>query len=317
MSTLHFIYAGELGDSRIQSPYSITKNLHNYLSQRCPVKYYRWDSTEQISVGPNDIVLGHPNYPANTPTRQAFTQPCRAKCLIHPFHHNRASDNLPFDDLASQADRIFSICGPYWYDSVDQTGFAHWKPKMVRVDMAVDANVYPYLKQDFNRKRRLLYVGSSTPNKNLGLLYKIMKHLPDVELHWYGGSREHPLARLPNVRTTGWVTLDHKLAERICQDCDVMVSVSDSDANPTTLLETMAWGLIVACTKESGYYNDPLFTELYLDDFQATIQQIRGLLAAPADQLRERSKAGRSAVEATYNWDRFCQTVWDGIRDLL
>ncbi len=314
---IHFVYAGDPDSGGLHAPLSITHNLFYYLKQRTEVRFWRWDSCEDIPVEPNDIILGHPNYGSETVVQKAFKKPCKAKCLIFPLHTRRSSDNLPFNDLVSQADKFFAICGPYWYDSIGETPFASWKPKITRLDMAVQSNAFPYVKHEFKQQRRLLYMGSSIPNKNLPFLASIMRAMPDVILHWYGGDSRHPLAKFKNVKVTGWVVLNEERAKEIANNCDIMVSVSDSDANPTTLLEAMSWGLMVACTKESGYYNDPLFTELYLDNLPSTVKAIRGLLTAPAAELKQRSLVGRQEIETKYTWDRFCGTVWDGIKGYL
>jgi glycosyltransferase involved in cell wall biosynthesis len=106
------------------------------------------------------------------------------------------------------------------------------------------------------------------------------------------------------------VTLERSLGEIICQNCDIILSTSDSDANPTTLLEGTAWGLIPACTRESGYYNDPIFTTLSLEDMGHNVRVLSELLRAPSQELRERSLAGRRAIETRYTWENFCNRVW-------
>jgi glycosyltransferase involved in cell wall biosynthesis len=73
----------------------------------------------------------------------------------------------------------------------------------------------------------------------------------------------------------------------------------------------MAWGIITSCTKESGYWKDPLFTELHLNDLGATVKALRDLLELPNDALMQRAAKGRVAIETKYNWERFCQTVWN------
>lgn len=153
--------------------------------------------------------------------------------------------------------------------------------------------------------------------KNVDYLVQIMKRMPDVRLHWYGGDGSHPLAKLPNVDVTGWVHMTPDMAKKIVNECDIFVNVSNSDANPTTLLEVMAWGIITACTKESGYWKDPLFTELYLDDLGATIKALRDLLETPGHLLRQRAAKGRVAIETKYTWDRFCQTIWNELEPHL
>jgi len=323
--SLHFVYAFSPHDQQLQSPFSITRNLYNYLSQRTDLVYHMWDECKLLNLGPNDVLLGHPHYEHNTVMQQVFRRNvrCKARCLIHPFHHRRVEDNFPFDFMAREADKIFSICGPYWYDTIESTPFAHWKPKMVRLDMAVDTSHFPFLRQEtgplaFNPPghRKLVYIGSTMPQKNLGYMVELMSRMPDVKLHWYGGSGDHPLARLPNVSVVGWVTLDRNIATHIVENYDIMINTSISDANPTTLLETRAWGLITACTKESGYYKDPYFTELYLDDISGTIDNIRQLLLAPSHILYGRAIASRAEIESRYSWSRFCETVWSNLAAL-
>lgn len=322
---LHFVYAFSPDSPQLQSPYCITRNLYRYLQPKCDLIYHLWDAHKTIGLLPDDILIGHPHYDPDTTMQRVFRQNlrCKARCLIHPFHHRRVGDNWPFDFMAREADKIFSICGPYWYDTIESTQFAHWKPKMVRLDMAVDTAHFPFLRQEagpmsFNPPghRKLVYIGSSMPQKNLGYMVQLMSKMPDIKLHWYGGSSDHPLARLPNVSVVGWVTLDRAIAEGIIENYDIMINTSISDANPTTLLEARAWGLITACTKESGYYNDPFFTELFLEDLNASVAAIRGLLEAPTHALYQRAVASRAEIESKYNWSNFCETVWSNLVSL-
>lgn len=309
------VYAGSPDSKEIQSPFCITKNLHKYLSERAEVEYYQWDQVVTLKPDPNAIFIGHPHYNPNTVVQSVFRRDTKfkAKCSIHPFHHADPAHNSPFHDIARKADKIFSICGPYWYDTAQNTEFAFWKEKMVRLDMAVDGEHFPYLKQNFNPpgKRKILYMGSDMPMKNVGYLTKVMQKLPNTELHWYGANGEHSLARLPNVKAVGWTLLNKPTATRIVNECDIMVNVSTSDANPTTLLEARAWGLITACSKTSGYYNDKFFTPLTLGDPTKTAAEINHLLTCPTAELEKRSKDSRKEIETKYNWDVFCSKIWN------
>lgn len=316
---IHFVYAFHPNSAAIHSPYCITRNLYNYLKTRAEVIYHEWSQRGVIDVKPDDVFIGHPHYDKGTVVQRTIREKhCRVMCTIHPLHTALPQHNMPFDELARKVDRIFSICGPYWTDTIQNTPFAHWAPKITRLDMAVDPKQFPFLKNKFNPpgKRRLVYIGSSMPMKNLGYMAVIMQGLPNVQLHWYGGSSDHRLAKLPNVKTTGWIQLNKKTAQKIVDECDIFINTSNSDANPTTLLESMAWGLINACTKESGYWHDPLFTELYLDDIGKTRQAIRELIVAPEQQLAERSKQGRKEIETKYTWDRFGNTIWTELQRL-
>lgn len=314
---LHFVYAGQPNSGSLHAALQITHNLFNFLETKTAVCYHDWTSKNDVDFGPEDLLLGHPNYDTDTVVQKIFRKPHGKKCLIFPFHHGRPADNLPFNTLVHAADKVFSICGPYWYDTIDNSAFAGWKSKITRIDMAIDPIAFPFVKTEFNQRRQLLYMGSSIPNKNLPMLAAVMRAMPDVTLYWYGGDSRHPLARLKNVRTTGWVNMNHHIAIDIAKHADIIVSVSDSDANPTTLLEAMAWGLPVACTRESGYYNDQLFTELYLNDVPRTVKALRIMMDLSNEQLKARSVAGRQEVITKYTWNRFCATVWDGIKEYV
>lgn len=317
---IHFVYAFQPGTNRLDSPFCITNHLHAYFSKRAEVTYDVWDSHKTPKSDPEAIFIGHPHYDTSTIVQNVFRHDVeyKARCSIHPFHHQRKQDNMPFDHITAAADKVFSICGPYWYETIDKTDFAHWKPKMVRVDMAVDTSHFPYLRQKFNPvgKRKLVYIGSSMPQKNLAYMTEVMSSMPDVKLKWYGGDGGHPLARLPNVEVTGWVRLDKNTAQSIVNECDIFINTSISDANPTTLLEARAWGLITACTPQSGYYKDEFFTELPLNNMPGVCSRIRLLLQEDEEVLLDRARRSRQEIETKYTWERFCRTIWNELEAL-
>lgn len=325
---IHFAYAGSPEMGEIRSPYCITRHLYKYLQQRAEVVYYEWSSGSVINTCKNDVVIGHPNYHPNTPIVKFFNsnQECRVKCTIHPFHSLRVDDNFPFDPLVRTADAYFAICGQYWYDTIGGTAFSHWKEKMVRLDMAVNKDEFPFVRTKFNPpgQRKLVYIGSSTPHKNLNFMTQVMQKLPNVTLHWYGGDGGHPLSRLPNVKAIGATGvfqnivsgINPKMAKVIVDETDIFINTSISDANPTTLLETTAWGCIGACTPQSGYYNDPMFEELSLNDIDRTIATIKKLLYEPSEVLMQKAIANRRIIEENYNWDVFCNKVWTKLKEL-
>ena len=179
--------------------------------------------------------------------------------------------------------------------------------------MGINTNDYPLIKKSINKKgtRRLLYIGSETHYKNLSYMTEIMSLLPDIELHRYGGSGEHQLSRLPNVTTTGNVLLNIEMGRKICDLCDLMINTSISDANPTTLLECASWGIPVACTPGSGYYNGNPFFEIPENNAQLAACYIRNLLNTPEETLLQVSNKNRKLMETEYNWDTFCNKIWE------
>jgi len=324
MPTIHFIYAGDPDGGEIRSPYTITQSVFKYLKQKTQeigwsLRYQNWTDGGAIDHGPNDIIIGHPNYDPNTVIQATFAanKPCLAKFTMHPLHTKDVNANYPFNHLAEQANGIFAICGPYWYDTLESTKFKNWKQKIIRLDMGIDTNHYPYLKTSFNNLRKLLYIGSSTTYKNLSYMIDIMKHLPNVQLHWYGGCSTHELSHLPNVRVVGNTHLNEEIAKRICNECDLMINVSDSDANPTTLLECASWGIPVACTKGSGYYGGTPFFEIPEDNVKLAASCIKEILHKPAIELEEISKRNRKLMETNYNWSIFCDKIWNRLLQVI
>lgn len=317
---IHLVYAGSPDDPRIQSPYSITRNLYYYLKARADVSYYTWDSYAEINPEPDDIFIGHPHYDPNTTVQRFFNsnKKCRMRCTIHPLHTNRIQDNMPFNEIAMMADKIFSICGPYWYDTIDQTPFAHWKPKIVRLDMAVDSKIWKYQKTKFNDpgRRNIVYIGSSMPQKNLGYLYDIVKSMPNTQFRWYGGSGDHPLANLKNMKIYGWCDFnDQNILREIYDFADIFLNVSNSDANPTTLLEFgLAGGLIPICTETSGYWKSESFINI-THNLNEAISTINTWLTKPTLELENLSIKNRTICEKEYTWDKFCSTIWKEINN--
>lgn len=315
---INLVYAFHPGSDQTCSPFCITNYLYKYLSERAEVTYDVWDSMNIPKADPESVFLGHPNYDPNTIVQQVFRRNIefRAKCTIHPFHHQMVEANWPFNDISMAADKIFSICGPYWYDTIENTVFRDWKPKMVRLDMAVDCNIWKYRKRKFNDvgKRGIVYIGAAKPEKNLAYLYQIARDMPNVRFRWYGGYSDHPINRLPNVETIGWTDFrNEQVLEELYNFADIFLNVSISDANPTTLLEFgLAGGLIPICTETSGYWRSPAFINIPHVNTDA-IKIINHWLHEPTEKLAELSASNRVLCEKEYTWDKFCSTVWNEI----
>jgi glycosyltransferase involved in cell wall biosynthesis len=219
--------------------------------------------------------------------------------------------NRQFRDLVAQADVVFGIMGKYWYDTLEMSEFADWKSKITRVDMAIDASHYPYLKRGFNRPgaRGYLYIGRNSAEKGTHLLSQVFERLDDYPRGWIGSGPE-----IPGVpRISDWRQLTPAFMAGVAEKFDFLVNFSISDANPTTILEAMAWGLPVACTPESGYYNEPTILPLSKDNVDESVRTLRWLQSAPEEALLELSLRNRKLVEQHYTWGRFTDTVWSTI----
>lgn len=307
------------------APFTITRHIYDALVKAgYDIKYYDWCHEGPLApVGKNDIVLGHPNYSPNTATRRLFEQKCKAKILIFPFHHRMEFVNWPFDDLVRKCDSFLAITGQYWYDTIGSTRFAHWRNKMIHLDMAVNGSSFPKVKTGFSPRgaRTFVYLGSDIPEKNLGMLHAMFINQP-FHLHIYGMvNSEIPLCRLPNISLYGWTSTTPEWASDLAQKADCFLSTSVSDANPTTLLEAGCWGFQVACTPQSGYWPDHrsnnLFHGLNPNDIEGCVNFLHWLSNEPEQNLLARSEATRQTILEKYNWNVFTSKVLQTIEKFL
>lgn len=324
---LHFVYAGSPFEDKKYSPFTITQNLYKFFDTKFDkIHYYDWYHQDPVQkVKKDDIIIGHPNYSPQTALRQLFEYDCKAKFMLWPFHHSFTYINMPFDDLVAKADKIFTITGPYWFDTMDQTPFAHWKPKAIRVDMAIDSSYFKFYKKKFNPvgERTFAYIGCDRPEKGLDILQAIFAKTPH-KLHVYGNvDGGNGLLKLENVIYHGWVDINQSWMKDFANQCDCFINTSRSDANPTTLLESAAIGLVTACTIESGYYSnlhpesDGVFWQVNPGDIDGTIGMMNHLNTVPQSDLLAHTKAARKVIESKYNWDNFCNTIWDEVKKYL
>lgn len=300
----------------LPAPGSITMQLSSYLRRRHPIRLYGLEETGEMDCGINDIILGHPHPDPDTVIQRAFSSSvaCKHKALIFPMHHALPEINRFSLPLLDQADQVFGIMGPYWKDTLSQSCFAPWTHKITSLDMAIDGMEYPYLKRRFNPPghRGYFYIGSSSdrPEKGCDILEKTMSKLPEFQNGWIGGGRE--LSSMKRIAT--YASLTPSFVSTLADQFDFFINTSISDANPTTILEAMAWGFPVACTAGSGYYNIPPITTLSSTDIEYNANVLLDLQFASEERLQEISQEGRRLIETHYSWERFCSTVWKGLQ---
>lgn len=321
MTQAIFVYAGDPNNQAQHAPYTITRNVYKALLPLFErVHYYDWCHCGPFpEVTTDTIIIGHPNYPGNTATRYLFNQPAKAKLLIFPLHHGMPEINWPFDDLARQADAILSITGPYWYDTLEQTRFAHWKSKMVRLDMAIDQGQFPQVKTSFNPpgQRSFFYIGADRPEKGLSVLRDIFTGTSHI-LHLYGMiDGGNSIAQLPNVRVHGWAETVPQFARDLGTFADCYMHGGISDANPTTLLESACWGFAAACTPQSGYWPDKPFYGLDAGDLDGCRELLHYVQTTPSATLEARVQQTRQIIARDFTWDVFTRKIVDTVKRFL
>jgi glycosyltransferase involved in cell wall biosynthesis len=175
--------------------------------------------------------------------------------------------------------------------------------------MAIDVGHFPRIKRAFNPagRRKFLFIGNGETYKGAHLLSHLFgltggKH----QCVWIGADRDLPnLDRRPSQRLEGAVM------ERLAAECDVFLTMGISDANPTTILESMAWGFPVACTPQSGYYRMSEIKELSTTDMALNLAVLDYFQSAGEGELLQLADQARSLVETRFTFERYTRTVVD------
>jgi glycosyltransferase involved in cell wall biosynthesis len=300
-----------------QSPYENTKHIFQGFSSLMPTLLYDLRERVRCKFSSDDIFLGHPSFPYQPGkkgvTELSLEQSCRPRifALISPLHCDvdiqTSHINRPYLEavgrLLERADVLFAIMGQYWWDQWPNSPFAHWLPKMVRLDMAVDTNLFPRVKNKFNPpgKRGYLYIGRNDPMKGTDLLSRLARAMPECRFGWIGYGEE--IKGVPRISPSG--SLMPEFMMKVARDFDFFISPSVADPNPTTILESMAWGFPVICTPQSGYYETSYRKNIYHDDLDRSVSVLRELQIADEIMLRSIADEARAVVEKEYTWDKF------------
>jgi len=306
---VHLIYPH--GNS-ISTPDAIGRELGRRLEATYPVIYHDWSDFGAIKPEPGDVLLGHPHPHPNSVFRRSLQQEgWRRRLMLAPFHHGDLRQIAFEDPIVPSCDLVLAITGPYWFRTVEDSRFSHWRPKMIHLDLAIDRSDYPPLKTSFGApgKRRVVYIGHTDKYKNMPHLSQIAALVPETEFAWIGsGTRA-----VPGLTALGQIEFGSQAGKELVAQFDFLLTVGKADANPTTILEAMAWGLIPICTPTSGYGGIPSIVNVPLDDAAAAAAIVRRLLSANASDLVAMQSANWRLLDEHYTWDRFAAQVVEAI----
>ncbi len=304
-TTVHLVYPH---GSKISCPDAIGRNVHQRLEQHYNVVVYDWDGTTTIVPGPNDVLVGHPHPAPWTCFRRSMKHPGWKRVIaLSPYHHGDDVQVAFLNNVLPYCDLYLSITGRYWFNSIQQSTFAHWRPKMVHVDLAVDRADFPPIKSTFNKpgSRRFVYIGHTGWMKNTPYLSEIAKRLTGNEFAWIGTGPE-PIVGLTAL---GFQDFANHSAKQLLSNYDFLVTVGKADANPTTVLEAMAWGLVPICTPQSGYTDYPGIVNVPLDNASDAAAILQHLQYVSETTLTTMQATNWELLENHFNWDRFTQQV--------
>ena len=309
MTRVHFVYS--FGSS-ISCPEAIGRNVAERLRTRYEVLEYHWAGFQKIEPGPDDVLLGH----ACPVPLTTFRRSCRAKgwkrvLLMSPHCHGDDHQPAFNSHVMPYCDLYLAITGNYWFDRVGQSGFAHWRPKMRHIDLAVDKKDFPPVKRGFNPPgaRKFVYIGRDAWYKNVEYLSEIAQ-AAGMEIGWIGSGEDYA-----GLKKLGQMNFTSAEAKQTISEYDFLLTVGKADGNPTTILEAMAWGLIPVCTPQSGYEKYRSILNIPLGDVAGGVKLLRELQNMPERTLCELQQTNWRLVDEHFNWDRIAQEVIDAIED--
>jgi hypothetical protein len=296
---IHLIYPHKNLKS---APNIIGHTLLKHFDEKYGVRAYNNLDCSKIDPVDGDILIGHPNLVTfNIFNRSLDNSKWRRKILLHPFNHDweQISYLEPYID---KVDSFLAISGKYWHRNVSDPRIARWMPKVKQLDLAVEPMDFPKVKHCYNPpgKRKFLYIGNTNPGKNVSYLREISIALPDLEISHIGTGNIGG-----NVRALGYRDLQRHESLKLISEYDFLLTVGTFDANPTTILEAICWGLVPICSPSSGYENEPGIINISVSDFEHGKAKIAEVQNMPSDKLTQLHEVGYSNIIKHYNWKRF------------
>lgn len=303
---IHLIYPHR---ARISAPDVIGHTLLTELGRDDPMLAHDFDRMYAIDPQPGDILIGHAHPLPGTVFRRSLRKHGWARrILLEPFNADWSQVGF-IDDVIDDCDLFLAITGRYWFDNASGPT-ARWKPKMVHVDLAINRTQFPTVRTEVAAKgaRRFIYVGNDHPGKNLSYLDAIAGAWNGGTIDWAG--RGKPLA---NVRSLGFVDFASEAGRRLIGEYDFLITVGHADANPTTVLEAMSWGLVPICTPTSGYVEEPAIVNVPADDVEGVCAALDRLQGLETVEIRDYRRRAEERLATHFRWQRLVDQVRDAI----
>lgn len=310
-TTVHIVFPHE---NKASCPDAIGHHLAAALSRRYRVLLHEWRSFSRIHPGPNDVLIGHACPLYMTLFRRSYrANGWKRVLLMSPYCHRYDHPNAYNESIIRHCDLYLTITGNYWFEDVSKSGFAHWLPKMRHLDLAVDREDFPVLKKAFNLpgERKFLFIGRegwTGRYKNVFYLMELAAAMPEASFGWIGTASDRG-----NIQGLGCHDFRTGESRRLVAEYDFMLTVGQADANPATILEAMAWGLIPVCTPQSGYSGYEGIVNIPLAPTGDAVRILRALQGAPESALRAKQQDNWRLLDDHFNWERFAAQVVEAI----
>ena len=309
---VHLVYPVDF--SKHSAPWSLGNHLYKFLTTKnITVKTYQWTSCEKIKPKKNDILIGHAHPNPYSCFRISSDNPnWKKKFLLQPYNSDKYQMSY-LHNIINKVDLFFAISGEYWIDNIDKTIFKSWKKKIVRVDMGVNRAHYPFVKKIFNPpgKRKFLYIGNDYEFNNFA---KNLKYLNNIIENY--GAKFFSIAGNKRVNKSnfyGWLNFSKKEALEIIKHHDFYIIVSTNDANPTTIIEAMSWGLIPVATHGCGYFNNNGIVNLPQTNVIEAVKILEKLQFENSKHLENIQKLNINQLKSRFDWDKICNEIYFNI----
>lgn len=301
----------------VRAPHSISKNLLCALKKHARVKYYCMYEKRTIRLKDSDILLG---VPAQEHSKMPWEKPDEKTIMVRTLKknpkHKKSFIIMPYsnepeyvrwaDNLIKQYGKnLLLISGQIWLDQWNDSPWSKYSvERKVRVEMGIDPKHYPKVKTTFNKKgkRGFLYIGHTSWYKNTKQLEEIAKKMPGYTFGHVGLGKIEGWKKISE-----FADLNEEFMSNLSRDYDCFVNVS-RDAQVTTVLEQMCFGMFVACTPESGY-DYPTLMKLDTDNTDNNVKQLIKFQEMDEEAILQITKKNRETAEKYNSWKQFCDTV--------
>jgi hypothetical protein len=313
MKEVHLVYPC---DNPATTPGAIGWHVREALERvGYSVTTHDWEGSYKIRPTPGAILLGHPHPSPMTVYRRSVKDAAWGRRIaMLPLNGDIFQFAFAYKSIA-RSDETLGIMGPEWAGYLDlDPQMRAVRHKITPVDLAIDASLFPLLpnRAPHPRQRRVIYIGHTGNYKSPEYLEAIRKRLPDVEFGWLGrGSRQ-----LAGFTPLGYVQSDSQAGRDVLADYHFLLSVGHADANPTTVLESLAVGIIPLTTRGSGWGEHQGVVRIPSGDPHQAAMAIRRMVNLDGVELQTRMAANRELVEQQFSWSRFTDVVLNSVGHL-
>jgi glycosyltransferase involved in cell wall biosynthesis len=306
--TIHLVYPHK---PKARTPDSIGFNLAKELrAHGYDVRLYSLYDELLVPFIPtrNDILIGHPRWENNNTFRQLLKKKGWGRIIVlHPFCPRDLWSYAHLYFYCIFADSFIAITGKYWKNEIINTHFSEWHNKILQLDLAIDTNFFPKVKKNFNPagKRKFLFVGNHPHYKNVDFLNKLAGNLKQIEFHRIGPTSR----KYKNLIQHGKYELSSPEAKQIVKNMDFMITMSNRDANPTTIIEASSMGLVAICPIGSGYLESDGVFNISGSDMKLALEQINNFNCMEEVVLDQKRKQMDGLIKTRYTWSIFSMNV--------